>query len=83
MVLLDFSKAFDTVDHKIMCNKLLSFFNFYVSAANKFGAIFKIVINVHLLIINNCHSNVLPAKSDVPQCSVLIICLQMMFKSTL
>nr|AAZ15237.1 reverse transcriptase [Aedes aegypti] len=69
LVLLDFSKAFDTISHSIMCHKLENFFNFSRNAV--------ILIHSYLnnrqqaVFCNNTLSSFLPVSSGVPQGSVL------------
>lgn len=69
LILLDFPKAFDTVDHNLLCNKLKSFYGFDSSSvallgsylANRFQSVF----------LNGEYSEPLAVLSGVPQGSVL------------
>lgn len=69
LVLLDFSKAFDTISHSIMCRKLKDLYNFNTNAV--------ILIHSYLknrkqaVFCNNVLSSFLPVHSGVPQGSVL------------
>ena len=69
LVLLDHTKAFDTVNHKILLNKLLKLFNFSNSVGN---LIFSYLLNwyqkVHL---NGIISDPLNISRSVPQGSKL------------
>lgn len=69
LILLDFSKAFDTVSHKILCKKLSLLFGFCSSAV-------KLISNYlsnrsQCVDISGNLSTVLPINSGVPQGSVL------------
>ena len=69
LVLLDFSKAFDTVNCDILCYKLKTFFKFSTAAV--------LLINSYLtdrrqmVVINNNYSQNVPVLLGVPQGSVL------------
>lgn len=69
LTLLDFSKAFDSINHRILFNKLLSQFRFSISAAK---LIFNYLSNrSQAVFFDNSLSNFLPVISGVPQGSVL------------
>lgn len=69
LVLLDHSKAFDMVDHQILCSKLISVFNFSSSSTR--------LINSYLsdrrqsVVANNKTSRPLAVTKGVPQGSIL------------
>lgn len=69
LVLLDFSKAFDTVSHKMLCQKLVQKFGFSCDAANLIKSYlcdrFQAVYNDNIL------SSFLLVPSGVPQGSIL------------
>lgn len=69
LILLDFSKAFDTVSHSILCNKLASLFNFSSSAVKLISNF----LNERSQCVDICGhlSSFLPVSSGVPQGSVL------------
>lgn len=69
LVLLDHSKAFDMVDHRILCTKLEKIFNFSNSSTK--------LISSYLsgrrqsVFVNDLISNMLPISKGVPQGSIL------------
>lgn len=69
LVLLDHSKAFDTVDHSILSLKLSQFFNFSSTS--------KLLLNSYLsnryqsVFLNDKYSSALPVVRGVPQGSIL------------
>lgn len=69
LVLLDHSKAFDTVDHNILCTKLLTMFNFSSSSTNLISS----YLSGHYQSVfsNNQNSRALPVIKGVPQGSIL------------
>jgi Reverse transcriptase (RNA-dependent DNA polymerase) len=69
LVLLDFSKAFDSVDHQILCDKLAHQFNFTTSAVNLIRSYLS--DRVQLVNVNGAASSFLPLSSGVVQGSVL------------
>ena len=69
LLLLDFSKAFDMVNHRLLCDKLRSSFYFGTSAV-------KLILNYlsnrsQATCIDGVMSNFLPIKKGVPQGSIL------------
>lgn len=69
LTLLDFSKAFDTVSHNLLYNKLVSNFRFARSAAD---LIFNYLADRSQLVkLNNIRSDTVPVLSGVPQGSIL------------
>jgi Reverse transcriptase (RNA-dependent DNA polymerase) len=69
LALLDFSKAFDTVNHKILCQKLKAYFNFSVSAIDFIKSY--LMDRTQCVFANNKFSNFLPVTQGVPQGSIL------------
>lgn len=68
LVLLDYSKAFDTVNHDLLCAKL-KYYGFHSSA---FNLIKNYLTNrSQSVIINNTVSSALPVTSGVPQGSII------------
>lgn len=68
LILLDFSKAFDTLDHEILCNKLI-FFGFDTQAV----ALIRNYLSgrTQRVRLNSNVSSPLPVKCGVPQGSIL------------
>lgn len=69
LTLLDHSKAFDTVEHTLLCNKLSNIFNFSSSAVNLMSSYLS--NRSQSVCINNRTSELLPVSRGVPQGSVL------------
>lgn len=69
LVLLDHSKAFDTVDHSTLCLKLKRFFNFSSSSSNLIWSYLS--DRTQSVYVNNVISNPLPLTRGVPQGSIL------------
>lgn len=69
MVLLDFSKAFDTVDHDILCGKLEGFFNFSAFSVRLLRSYLK--NRLQCVSIGNLMSSPLNVTRGVPQGSIL------------
>lgn len=69
LTLLDFSKAFDTVCHKILLQKLFAYFGFSQDAV---GLVASYLTNRRQKVLsnNNC-SGLVPIKAGVPQGSIL------------
>ena len=68
MVLLDLQKAFDTVDHEILCNKLISI-GMDFDTVNWFKSY--LMNRTQIVEINNTWSDSLPINCGVPQGSIL------------
>lgn len=69
LILLDFSKAFDTISHSLLCYKLEHRFNFKRTAVS---LIHSYLVNRHQAVYcNQILSSFLPVFSGVPQGSVL------------
>ena len=68
VIYFDISKAFDTVSHSILLNKLWS-----IGITGALWTWFKDYLSnrYQTVIINNCYSNLLPVVSGVPQGSIL------------
>lgn len=69
MILLDYSKAFDTISHAKLCQKLKSKFYFNENSANMIKSYLS--CRQQAVFHNNCYSSFLPILSGVPQGSVL------------
>lgn len=69
LVLLDHSKAFDTVNLSILCNKLKHFFNFSTTSIQLLSSYLK--NRTQSVYINNTISTSLPLSRGVPQGSIL------------
>lgn len=69
LVLLDHSKAFDSVEYNILCSKLTTFFNFSSTAISLLHSYLN--GRVQAVFLNNTTSEVLPAFRGVPQGSIL------------
>jgi hypothetical protein len=69
LVLLDFSKAFDTVNHALLCQKLRTFFNFSSNAISFIESY--LTFRVQCVGVDGLFSEFLPVISGVPQGSVL------------
>ncbi|XP_075157688.1 uncharacterized protein LOC142230955 [Haematobia irritans] len=69
LVLLDHSKAFDCVNHDILCKKLINLFNFSPTAVHLISNYLK--HRVQMVLIDNKLSNPLQIKRGVPQGSIL------------
>lgn len=69
LVLLDFSKAFDMVDHSILCHKLSLFYNFSPCAVKLISSY--LTVRTQAVAINHNLSDFLPLISGVPQGSIL------------
>lgn len=68
LILLDFSKAFDTLDHSLLCAKL-TYYGFSDIAVNFFGSYLS---NRHQIVtFDDTNSSQCPITSGVPQGSVL------------
>lgn len=69
LVLLDYSKAFDTISHKIMCRKLRQNFNF----SNHATALIESYLRGRMQAVysNGMFSTLIPISSGVPQGSIL------------
>lgn len=68
LILLDFSKAFDTLDHELLCAKL-SFYGFDKIAVDFFKSY--LTNRSQTVLLNEELSNICPITSGVPQGSVL------------
>lgn len=69
LVLLDFSKAFDTINHSLLCRKLKQQFCFSSSACNM---IFSFLTGrLQCVKVGNVFSDFLPVSSGVPQGTIL------------
>ena len=69
LLLLDHSKAFDTIDHKTLCHKLINLYNIGPSAV-------KLIFSYlngrsQSIFLDGMSSSVLPIRSGVPQGSVM------------
>lgn len=69
MILLDFSKAFDTISHSLLCKKLQNNFNFYKDAVDLISSYLK--NRKQAVFSNDMLSSFLDVSSGVPQGSVL------------
>lgn len=69
LTLLDHSKAFDTVDHTLMCLKLGNLFNFTTSAVNLVKSY--LLDRSQSVSVRESVSNSLPIANGVPQGSIL------------
>jgi Reverse transcriptase (RNA-dependent DNA polymerase) len=69
LALLDFSKAFDTVNYKLLCQKLKTQFNFSDSAINFIKSY--LTGRTQCVFANNEFSSFLPVTQGVPQGSIL------------
>lgn len=67
--LLDFSKAFQTIDHEILITKLSYFYNFSPLALSWFRSYLS--HRKQRIITNDTHSNWIPVPCGVPQGSIL------------
>ena len=67
--LLDHSKAFDSIDHSILCNKLKKIYKFSTSALNLINSY--LVGRFQAVSINGNSSRLLPLLKGVPQGSIL------------
>jgi len=68
-VSLDFSKAFDMVNHNLLCNKLINNFDFSAQAAN---LIYSYLTNRYQTVFsNNFYSDLLLITCGIPQGSIL------------
>lgn len=68
VALLDFSKAFDTINHELMCLKL----KYYGLSDTAVCLVTSYLSNrQQMVLFNNEHSNLLPVLSGVPQGSVI------------
>ena len=69
LVLLDFSKAFDSIDHLLLQNKLRSIFKFDTSSCHLISSY--LTERLQITYIGNLKSDVIKINSGVPQGSVL------------
>ena len=69
LVLIDFSKAFDSVDHKILIEKLYKIFGFSVNACKLLKSYLE--VRSHFVALNNKSSNMKYSNSGIPQGSIL------------
>lgn len=69
LILLDYSKAFDTISHKILCRKLRHNFNFSMHATNLIESYLK--DRTQTVFSNEMFSAMIPIASGVPQGSIL------------
>lgn len=69
LILLDFSKAFDSVSHRMLCRKLVRNFGFSCDAANLIKSYLS--DRYQSVCSNNSLSSFLPVPSGVPQGSIL------------
>ena len=77
LLLLDFSKAFDSVDHDILCGKLVNKFRFSTSAASLISNY--LTGRTQSVMIDGIMSDFLPVTKGVPQGSILGPVLFLMF----
>lgn len=68
MVLLDFSKAFDSIPHRLLLDKLAHFFHFSPSAINLIGNFLS--DRSQVVVFNGSKSKVCKIKKGVPQGSI-------------
>jgi Reverse transcriptase (RNA-dependent DNA polymerase) len=71
LVLLDFSKAFDTVNLKLLCQKLKNTFKFFESSIKLVESY--LTGRSHCVFANGALSTFLQVTQDVPQGSILVI----------
>ena len=69
LVLLDFSKAFDTVNANIICSKLVNLYNFSSSSTSLIHSY--LTDRSQMVSINGISSDLIVTRSGVPQGSVL------------
>lgn len=69
LVLLDYSKAFDTISHRILCNKLQSNFGFSTQATRLMQSY--LLGRTQTVFNNGIYSKYIPIHSGVPQGSIL------------
>lgn len=68
LVLLDYSKAFDTVNHDLLCAKL-RFYGFHTSALNLIKCY--LTNRTQSIVLDNTVSSALPVTAGVPQGSII------------
>jgi ribonucleases P/MRP protein subunit RPP40 len=77
LLLLDFSKAFDSVDHKLLCRKFVRFFGFSSSAVRFLK--YYLRRRFQRVFVNGVFSEFLPVDKGFPQGSVLVLLLFSLF----
>ena len=71
LLLLDHSKAFDTIDHETLCHKLINLYNIGPSAVKLIFSYLN--ARSQSIFLDGISSSVLPIRSGVPQGSVMVL----------